>query len=116
MATGQVSFHSSKLVKRTLIPSRTNEVINRLSKTRTEIPPPESSSHLREERDAHLAAKRKKTNEVLQKKKKEEQKLAKERRENKVKGEREWEELYGEGRVEEEGKGNWEGFDEDDFM
>lgn len=43
--------------------------------------------------------------------------MKRERREEKTKGESAWEELYGEGRVREEGIGNQEGgFDEDDFM
>ena len=42
--------------------------------------------------------------------------MVRERREEKVRGEAEWNALYGEGRVEEEGRSNQDGFDEDDFM
>ena len=53
---------------------------------------------------------------MLSKTRKEEARLAKERREEKFKAEAEWETLYGAGRVEEEGRGNDEGWDEDSFM
>ncbi|MCJ1401735.1 hypothetical protein MMC11_004952 [Xylographa trunciseda] len=128
MAVGQVSFHDPKKLNlnnhprklqttRILLPTRVNATINRLTKTRTEIPPPASSAHLLAERDAHLAELRKATNAELQKRKKEEARLAKERREEKVRKERDWEELYGEEAVNGEGRANnQDGFDEDDFM
>lgn len=34
MATGQVSFHKQKLVKRIHVPTRTNAIVNRLNKTK----------------------------------------------------------------------------------
>ena len=55
-------------------------------------------------------------NEALSKTRKEEQRLAKKRREEKFRAEAEWDALYGAGRVEEEGRGNEEGWDEDGFM
>jgi len=54
MATGQVSFHDSKMVKKTLVPVRQNHIVNRLNKTREEKYP-----DLREEREADLREKRK---------------------------------------------------------
>lgn len=64
-----------------------------------------------------MSAVRKEQNAKLQKEKKESERLAKQRREEKMKGEEEWNNLYGASRVQEEGVGNWEGgFDEDDFM
>ncbi|MCJ1243504.1 hypothetical protein MMC30_000701 [Trapelia coarctata] len=117
MAIGQVGFHDPKKTKRILLPTRINATINRLSKTRSEIPPPDSSAHLLEARTAHHASLRKATNEALQKRKKEEARVAKERREEKVRKESAWEELYGEERVREEGKANnEEGWDSDEFM
>ncbi|MCJ1475339.1 hypothetical protein MMC13_004001 [Lambiella insularis] len=122
MAVGQVSFHEAKkacpllsATKRILLPTRVNATINRLTKTRTEIAPPASSAHLLAEREAHLAGLRKMTNAELQKRRKEEARLAKERREEKVRKERDWEELYGEDAVRERAaeQGGW---DEDDFM
>ncbi|MCJ1355122.1 MAG: hypothetical protein MMC33_005113 [Icmadophila ericetorum] len=116
MAIGQVSFHNPKLTRKLHIPTRLNPILNRLKKTMTEIPPPESSTHLREAKEAHLADVRKEQNAKLQKEKKELEKVARQRREEKLRGEVEWDTLYGDGRVAEEGVGNWEGFDEDDFM
>ncbi|MCJ1412310.1 hypothetical protein MMC19_006404 [Ptychographa xylographoides] len=134
MAVGQVSFHDPKKTKRILLTTRLNPVVNRLTKTRTEIPPPASSAYLLEARDSHLATKRKAANAILQERKKEEARLAKERREEKLRREREWEELYGPEAVQRarmknggteiedvwEGEGgevsNHDGFDEDDFM
>ncbi|KAI9217576.1 hypothetical protein BC828DRAFT_390809 [Blastocladiella britannica] len=39
MATGAVSFHSGKTVKRTHVPTRINDIINRLNKTKEERQP-----------------------------------------------------------------------------
>lgn len=36
MATGQVSFHSDKLVKRVHVTTRLNPIVNRLNKTKVE--------------------------------------------------------------------------------
>jgi hypothetical protein len=36
MATGQIGFHKQKQVKKVLVEKRTNEIINRLNKTRVE--------------------------------------------------------------------------------
>jgi len=54
MATGQVSFHDPKMVKKTLVPVRQNHIVNRLNKTREEKYP-----DFREEREADLREKRK---------------------------------------------------------
>lgn len=85
-------------------------------KTRTEIPPPLSSQHLREAKEVHSSAKRKAANEVEAKRRKEEAKVQKQRREEKLRGEAEWDALVGSDRVEEEGISNENGWDEDDFM
>ena len=63
-----------------------------------------------------MAAERKVANEALRKKHGEEARLAKEWRNAKIKDEADWQALYGQDRVEDEGKGNWEGWNEDDFM
>ncbi|PGH05627.1 hypothetical protein AJ80_08319 [Polytolypa hystricis UAMH7299] len=49
MATGQVSFHNPKLVKKVFIPVRLNPVVNRLNKTKEEKYP-----DLREEKDEYM--------------------------------------------------------------
>ncbi|KAJ1656123.1 hypothetical protein IWQ61_004240 [Dispira simplex] len=51
MAVGQVSFHNPRLVKRCHVETRTNEIINRLNKTRVEKQPDlyaEKADHQRE--------------------------------------------------------------------
>ena len=53
MATGQVSFHNPKLVRKVLIRERENAIINRLNKTRVEKFP-----DLRAEKEDYLKSKR----------------------------------------------------------
>ena len=55
MAVGQVSFHDPRKVKRVLVPTRENAIINRLNKTKVEKQP-----DLRQEREDHLKEQRKK--------------------------------------------------------
>ncbi|KZZ97188.1 golgi matrix protein [Ascosphaera apis ARSEF 7405] len=50
MATGQVSFHSPKLVKKVFVPTRENTIVNRLNKTKVEKYP-----DLAAEREEYLA-------------------------------------------------------------
>jgi hypothetical protein len=69
---------------------------------------------------------RKAANAEIQAKRKEEARILKERRDEKAKRERDWEELYGDARVRSEGRlnvadddneeGGGAGWDEDDFM
>ncbi|KPI42799.1 Coiled-coil domain-containing protein 25 [Cyphellophora attinorum] len=54
MATGQVSFHDQKMVKKVHVAARQNPIVNRLNKTREERTP-----DLRAEKEADLAQKRK---------------------------------------------------------
>ncbi|RVX71894.1 hypothetical protein B0A52_04293 [Exophiala mesophila] len=54
MATGQVSFHDPKMVKKVHVKERQNAIVNRLNKTRVEKFP-----DLREEREADQREKRK---------------------------------------------------------
>jgi hypothetical protein len=54
MATGQVSFHDQKMVKKIQVPARQNPIVNRLNKTREEKYP-----DLRAEKEADQAGKRK---------------------------------------------------------
>ncbi|KAJ6131018.1 hypothetical protein N7523_001478 [Penicillium sp. IBT 18751x] len=53
MATGQVSFHNSKLVRKVLIRERENSIVNRLNKTRVEKFP-----DLRAEKEEFMRKKR----------------------------------------------------------
>ncbi|KAJ1976772.1 hypothetical protein H4R35_002565 [Dimargaris xerosporica] len=70
---GQVSFHNFKLVKRVMIESRVNEIINRLNKTK-EIKDPD----LYAEKQAHLREIAKAERKVLQQQKLEEDRLRQE--------------------------------------
>lgn len=54
MATGQVSFHDQKMVKKIHVATRLNPIVNRLNKTRVEKFP-----DLRAEREADQKEKRK---------------------------------------------------------
>ena len=54
MATGQVSFHDQKMVKKIHVPARQNPIVNRLNKTKVEKYP-----DLYAEREANLKEKRK---------------------------------------------------------
>jgi len=114
MAVGQVSFHDQKKVRRILLPTRLNPIINRLNKTRTERP----TSTLFEDKEEHLATLRKAAHAEAQIRKKEEARLAKERKEEKWQREHGYDDLFGEDAVREAGRSNadGEGWDEDDFM
>lgn len=70
MATGQVSFHNPKLVRKVLVRQRENPIVNRLNKTRVEKFP-----DFRAEKDEFLKKKRhdeRKTREQLKEKEKKE--------------------------------------------
>lgn len=54
MATGQVSFHDPKMVKKVHVPARENAIVNRLNKTKVEKFP-----DLRAEREVDQREKRK---------------------------------------------------------
>ena len=54
MATGQVSFHDPKLVKKVHVATRQNQIVNRLNKTKVE-----KSPDLRAERESDQREKRK---------------------------------------------------------
>lgn len=61
MATGQVSFHNPKQVKKVLVPLRLNPIVNRLNKTRVEKQPDLRAE--KEERDARQRKAERKTRE-----------------------------------------------------
>ena len=99
-----------------MVPTRTNTVINRLNKTKTEISPAESTQHLMTEKEAHLAKKRKTANEALRVKRKDEDRLRQQQRDEKLNREAAWSDLTSQDAVEREGRSNEDGFDEDNFM
>ena len=89
MATGQVSFHDNKKVKKILVPTRINAVINRLNKTKVEKFPDFAA-----ERDEILKLKSKKNQASMQARKKEEARTAKERRELKYQKEHAYDDVF----------------------
>ena len=116
MATGQVSFKqpptsSSQTVKKILVPTRQNPIINRLEKTRT-VRSPDELPALQEEYLRGVRAEKRREAEL---RKKEDDRVKEERRREKEEKELAWEELRNGGGG---GGGNNQdgGFDEDDFM
>ncbi|KAL2041115.1 hypothetical protein N7G274_006059 [Stereocaulon virgatum] len=115
MATGQVSYHDQKKIKKTLITTRLNAILNRLEKTRTVAP----TSDLPALKESYLAAQRAEKRREAEKKRREEEKVARERREEKERREAGWGELGalggggGEGTLK---RSNEDGWDEEDFM
>ncbi|KAK2747581.1 hypothetical protein FQN55_004935 [Onygenales sp. PD_40] len=79
MATGQVSFHNPKLVRKVHVPTRQNPIVNRLNKTRVEKFP-----DLRAEKEEYLKGVRR------EERKKREEKRAAEKKERKERDELRW--------------------------
>ncbi|KIW44538.1 uncharacterized protein PV06_02998 [Exophiala oligosperma] len=110
MATGQVSFHDPKMVKKVHVPVRQNAVVNRLNKTRVEKFP-----DLRAEKDTDQREKRK-VERIAR-----EQQKARDREERKQREELRWQKdhAYDDMMREENMVSNEDrdaGFYEDDFM
>ncbi|KAF4549506.1 NFACT protein RNA-binding domain-containing protein [Elsinoe fawcettii] len=78
MATGQVSFHDQKKVKRIHVEKRENVIVNRLNKTKVERQP-----DLRQEKEDRQRELRKRDQKSRQERAKEEARIAKERKEAK---------------------------------
>lgn len=76
MQVGEVSFHNDKLVKKTFVAQRVNEIVNRLNKSREEAHP-----NLEEERAAYDKQEKERRKELKQKEKKEEIEVGEGRRE-----------------------------------
>lgn len=74
MATGQVSFHNPKLTKRIFVPTRQNQIVNRLNKTRVEKFP-----DLMAEKEEYLKQKRREERRIREEKKAAEKRERKER-------------------------------------
>ncbi|KAJ1963354.1 Coiled-coil domain-containing protein 25 [Dipsacomyces acuminosporus] len=78
MATGQVSFHNTKVVKRVHVKTRENAIVNRLNKTKRELHP-----DLRQQRLERDKEDKRERRVEMNKQKAQELKLAKERRQEK---------------------------------
>ncbi|KAK1861056.1 hypothetical protein I4F81_003640 [Pyropia yezoensis] len=74
MATGQVGFHSPKLVRRTRVEKRDNAIVNRLNKSKAEAFP-----DLAAEKEAYLRGVARAARESARKREQEERALAEER-------------------------------------
>ncbi|OBT69802.1 hypothetical protein VE03_00705 [Pseudogymnoascus sp. 23342-1-I1] len=111
MATGQVSFHDNKKVKKILVPTRVNAIINRLNKTKVEKFPDFAA-----EREEILKAKSKKNQAGMQARKKEEARIAKERRELKYQKEHAYDDVFTEEALEASSNQNREDGYLSDFM
>ena len=116
----QLTLPSLFQVLKTLVPTRHNAIINRLTKTRTIA----STDSLASDKEAHLKQLRAKAHAVKQAERKEEERVRKEQREEKWKREHAYEELHkglgeddgGDADEGTRGRSNQEEWDEDDFM
>ncbi|KAK3943510.1 hypothetical protein QBC46DRAFT_377292 [Diplogelasinospora grovesii] len=111
MAVGQVSFKDQKKVKKILVPTRENPIINRLNKTKVEKYP-----DLQEEKENRLRELRKKDQAAQQQRRKEEARIMKERQEKKWQKEHAYDDLFTEENLEQSSNQNRDENWEDDFM
>lgn len=111
MAVGQVSFKDPRKVRRVLVPTRENAIVNRLNKTKVEKHP-----DFMQEREDMLKQRRRKDMAAVQARKKEEARVAKERADMKYQKEHAYDDLFSADNV--AGSSNQDvGSDwEDDFM
>lgn len=111
MAVGQVSFHDAKRVKKILVPTRQNAIVNRLNKTRAEKFP-----DLAAERDDLRKAKGRRVQAEVQARKKEEARVAKERKEIKFQKDHAYDDIFTEEGLEASSNQNREEGYLSDFM
>ncbi|KAI4600609.1 hypothetical protein KJ359_000968 [Pestalotiopsis sp. 9143b] len=111
MAVGQVSFKDPRKVRRVLVPTRENAIVNRLNKTKVEKHP-----DFMQEREDMLKQRRRKDMAAVQARKKEEARVAKERADMKYQKDHAYDDLFSADNV--AGSSNQDvGSDwEDDFM
>ncbi|KAL5619850.1 hypothetical protein BROUX41_006847 [Berkeleyomyces rouxiae] len=114
MVTGQVSFKDPRQVRRVLVATRENAIINRLNKTRIERRAPDLD--LAAEKEERLKVLRKRDQAAAQARRKEEQRLENEYKEKKWQKDHAYDELFTEHNM--EGSSNADRPDnwEDDFM
>ncbi|KAI1083786.1 coiled-coil domain-containing protein 25 [Whalleya microplaca] len=111
MAAGQVSFKDPRMVKKVLVPTRENPIINRLNKTKIEKQP-----DLRQEKEDRLRELRKRDQATQQQRKKEEARIAKERQEKKWQKDHAYDDLFTEENMEASNNQNRGADWEEDFM
>ncbi|OJJ49518.1 hypothetical protein ASPZODRAFT_127989 [Penicilliopsis zonata CBS 506.65] len=91
MATGQVSFHNNKMVRKVFVRQRENPIVNRLNKTRVEKFP-----DLMAEKEEHLKKKRREERKISDQKKAQEKKEKKEREQLKWQKDHAYDDLFSE--------------------
>lgn len=111
MATGQVSFKDPRRVKRILVETRINAVVNRLNKTKEERYP-----DLGEEKEERLKELRLKDREGSLLRKKEEARIARERKDEKWRKEHAYDDVFNEEEMEANTNQGRSEADWDDFM
>ncbi|CAG8456001.1 9618_t:CDS:2 [Acaulospora morrowiae] len=109
MATGEVSFHNHKLVRKMTVSKKDNMIIKRLEKTKVERFPDLAGEKLTMEKE-----KRKKTREAANVKKREEDRLEQERKEQAAKSS--YDSIFSETNMRSNSYGSADGDLEDDFM
>jgi len=111
MATGQVGFKDNKLVKKVLVETRENAIVNRLNKTKVEKFP-----DLRQEKANRDGEQRKKERIASQEKKKEEARIAEERAQLKYQKEHMYDDLHTDESLQASNNQDRDSNFEDDFM
>ncbi|XDG03246.1 hypothetical protein ABKA04_002861 [Annulohypoxylon sp. FPYF3050] len=111
MAVGQVSFKDQRKVKKILVPTRENVIINRLNKTKVEQHP-----DLQQEREDHRRELRKRDQAAQLQRRKEEAKVMKERQEKKWQKDHAYDDLFTEENMEASSNQNRSADWEEDFM
>ncbi|KAL2809370.1 hypothetical protein BJX63DRAFT_405955 [Aspergillus granulosus] len=89
MATGQVSFHDRKLVRKVFVPQRENAIVNRLNKTRVEKFP-----DLQAEKEEYLKAQRSQERKIREEKKNREKQEKREREQKKWQKDHAYDDLF----------------------
>ncbi|OKL60731.1 hypothetical protein UA08_04364 [Talaromyces atroroseus] len=111
MATGQVSFHNQKMVKKIHVPVRLNPIVNRLNKTRVERFP-----DLQAEKEEILKKKRKEERRAKDEKKAAEKKERQEREQLKWQKEHAYDDLFSEENMQQSNNQDRDADFLDDFM
>lgn len=111
MATGQVSFHNPKLVRKVFVRARENAIVNRLNKTRVEKFP-----DLRAEKEEHVKKVNREERRQLEQRKAREKQEKREREQSKWQKEHAYDDLLSEENVQQSSNQDRDPNFLDDFM
>lgn len=111
MATGQVSFHNPKMVKKVLVKVRENAIVNRLNKTRVEKFP-----DLMAEKEEYLKKQRKEERRLREEKKSQEKLEKRQREQLKWQKDHAYDELFSEENLQQSSNQDRDPDFLDDFM